>query len=285
MIKISQKNISLLKKIITNKMLFISLVVIILYIGVAILSSLHLIVADWSAEVGEPYAAPSFKNWLGTDIFGRSVLKKTIKGTESALIIGIFVPLISTIIGIVLGGIAGYCGGKIDQAIILFYTTLSSIPSILLLISFSLILEKGLIAIVLALGLTSWVELCRLIRGEVLRHKNKNYIHAARVIGTGDMTIMFKHILPNIFHVVIINFSLQAQYAIKMEVILSYIGLGVQGQPTWGKMIDDAKIELIRGVWWQLFGATFAMLIIVLAINLVGDALRDALDPKLKGRE
>lgn len=95
---------------------------------------------------------------------------------------------------------------------------------------------------------------------------------------------MFKHILPNIFHIVIIQFSLRFQQAIKSEVILSYLGLGVQGVPSWGTMIDDSKLELARGVWWQLGAATFAMFILVLALNLLGDALRDSLDPKLKGK-
>ncbi|MBT6324931.1 MAG: ABC transporter permease, partial [Bdellovibrionales bacterium] len=108
--------------------------------------------------------------------------------------------------------------------------------------------------------------------------------HAASAIGGGHMRKLFRHILPNVFHLVIINFSLQFQFAIKSEVILSYLGLGVQGQPSWGTMIDDAKLELARGVWWQLGAATVAMLIVVLSFNLLGDALRDALDPKLKGK-
>lgn len=117
-----------------------------------------------------------------------------------------------------------------------------------------------------------------------MKHKEREYVQAASAIGGGHFRKLFKHILPNVTHIVIINTSLQFQVAIKSEVILSYLGLGVQGEPSWGTMIDDAKLELVRGVWWQLAGATLAMFIIVLAFNLLGDALRDSLDPKLKGK-
>ena len=198
--------------------------------------------------------------------------------------IGLFTATLSAIIGIILGSIAGYYGGKVDEIIVWFYTTFSSIPGIMLLVAITFILGKGLVAVYLALGLTSWVSLCRLIRGEVIRHKDREYVHAATAIGGGDFRKLFMHILPNVLHIVIINFSLQFQVAIKSEVILSYLGLGVQGRPSWGTMIDDAKLELARGVWWQLAAATFAMFMIVLSLNILGDALRDALDPKLKGK-
>lgn len=115
-----------------------------------------------------------------------------------------------------------------------------------------------------------------------MKHKNREYVQAASAIGAGHKRKLFKHILPNVTHIVIINTSLQFQVAIKSEVILSYLGLGVSGQPSWGTMIDDAKVELARGVWWQLGAATLAMFVIVLAFNILGDALRDSLDPKLK---
>ena len=154
----------------------------------------------------------------------------------------------------------------------------------MLLISITMILGKGIFAVYIALGATSWVTLCRLIRGEVMKHKEREYVQAAGAIGGGHFRKLFLHILPNVTHIVIINTSLQFQFAIKSEVILSYLGLGVQGEPSWGTMIDDAKLELSRGVWWQLAGATTAMFLVVLAFNLLGDALRDSLDPKLKGK-
>jgi peptide/nickel transport system permease protein len=152
----------------------------------------------------------------------------------------------------------------------------------MLLVAFTYVLGKGIFAVYIALGVTNWVSLCRLIRGEFIKHKSREYVLAAESIGATHGVRIFRHILPNVIHIVIINLSLQFQTAIKTEVILSYLGLGAQGQPSWGVMIDDAKLELARGVWWQLTAATAAMFFIVLAFNIFGDALRDALDPKLK---
>lgn len=267
-----------------DKFAVASMIIVGIYALVAVLSAMGLIAADWAAEVAPAYSKPGEGTLLGTDIFGRSVLLKTLKGTEVAMSIGLVTATISAAIGVILGGLAGYFGGKVDEFIVWLYTTVSSIPNIILLISISYILGKGLFAVYLALGLTSWVNLCRLIRGEVIRHKEREYVAAAESIGGGHARKLFLHILPNVMHIVIVNFSLQFQVAIKSEVILSYLGLGVQGRPSWGTMIDDAKLELAREVWWQLASATFAMFVVVLAFSVLGDSLRDALDPKLKGR-
>lgn len=267
-----------------DKMAMFSLGIVVLYSVVALLSSMGLVAGSWEAEVGASYLSPSFQHLLGTDIFGRSVVYKMIKGTEVAMTVALLTSIISIIIGVLLGAIAGYFGGIIDEFIVWFYTTVSSIPSIMLLVAIAFILGKGLVAVCLALAVTSWVSLCRLIRGEVIRHKDREYVQAASSVGCGNFRKLFVHILPNVLHIVIINFSLQFQVAIKSEVILSYLGLGVQGRPSWGSMIDDSKLELARGVWWQLFAASSAMFVIVLAFSILGDALRDALDPKLKGK-
>ncbi len=267
-----------------DKIAVVSFWVVIFYSIIALLVSFGVLASDWGAEVGPSYSAPSADYWLGTDIFGRDVLTKVISGTKVAMSVGLITSLIAIPIGVFLGAIAGFYGGKIDETIVWFYTTFSSIPNIMLLIAIAFILGKGIIAVYLALGLTSWVGLCRLIRGEVMKHKNREYVQAAGAIGAGNFTKLFRHILPNVTHVIIIFTSLQFQRAIKSEVILSYLGIGVQGQPSWGTMIDDSKLELARGVWWQLAGATLAMFVVVLAFNILGDALRDALDPKLKGK-
>jgi ABC-type dipeptide/oligopeptide/nickel transport system permease subunit len=259
-------------------------IIVVVYSVVALLTTMGLIASNWHVEVGPSYMPPSAEYLFGTDIFGRSVWAKTLKGAEVAMSVGLITAIISMIIGVTLGAISGYYGGKTDEFIVWFYTTFSSIPYIMLLVAITFILGKGLLAVYLALGLTSWVSLCRLIRGEVMRHKEREYVQAASAIGGGDFRKLFMHILPNVLHLVIIHFSLQFQIAIKSEVILSYLGLGVQGRPSWGTMIDDAKLELARGVWWQLGAATLAMFLVVLAFNILGDALRDSLDPKLKGK-
>jgi peptide/nickel transport system permease protein len=261
------------------------MVLIVLYSLLALLAKFGLLAATWNVEVAPAYSPPDFSQLstiMGTDIFGRSVFYKVIHGTRIAMSVGLVASLISIPIGVVLGALAGYFGGVIDEIIVWFYTTLSSIPSILLLTAVTFILGKGLFAVYIALGATSWVSLARLVRGEFIKHKTREYVVAAEALGAGHGIRIFRHILPNTMHIVIINFSLQFQTAIKTEVILSYLGLGAVGQPSWGVMIDDAKLELARGVWWQLAAATTAMFFIVLAFNIFGDALRDALDPKLK---
>ena len=272
------------KRLISDKTAMISLIIVVVYTGIALLSARGLIASDWAREVGAPDLPPSAEHWFGTDIFGRDVFAKVLRGTQVAMSVGVATALISIPIGVFLGCIAGYFGGWVDDCVTWLYTTFSSIPNIMLLISITMILGKGLFAVYIALGATSWVTLSRLIRGEVMKHKEREYVQAAGAIGGGHMRKLFRHILPNVTHIVIINTSLQFQIAIKSEVILSYLGIGVQGEPSWGTMIDDAKLEISRGVGWQLAGATLAMFLIVLAFNLLGDALRDSLDPKLKGK-
>lgn len=259
--------------------------IVMLYALAALLTQFGLLASPWDATVGAAYEPPSTHSvaqWFGTDIFGRSVLYKVIHGTRVAMSVGLVSTLISTPIGIILGAAAGYYGGVVDEIVVWFYTTLSTIPQIMLLIAIAFVAGKGLTAIFIALGVTSWIGLARVIRGEFLKHKDRDYVVAADSLGASHFSKIFKHILPNTFHFVIINISIQFMAAIKSEVILSFLGLGVQGQPSWGVMIDDAKLELARGVWWQLAAATVAMFFVVLAFNIIGDALRDALDPKIK---
>ncbi|MBY0515652.1 MAG: ABC transporter permease [Bacteriovoracaceae bacterium] len=271
-------------RLVRDRWALISLIIVLAYSLIALLASFGVGVPDWKTSMGAEYLPPGGSLWLGTDLFGRDVFAKVIHGTKIAMSVGLVTSLIAIPIGVVIGALAGYFGGWIDDIISWFITTFSSIPNIMLLISITLILGKGLTSVYLALGMTGWVGLARLIRGEVMKHKEREYVQAAGAIGGGHLRKLFIHILPNVTHLVIINTSLQFQTAIKSEVILSYLGLGVQGEPSWGTMIDDARMELARGVWWQLAGATVAMFIVVLAFNILGDALRDALDPKLKGK-
>ncbi len=274
-----------LKRIRKDKVALFCLGIVFIYSCIAILAKLDFIAAPWDQVVGASYQAPQWgaiEGLLGTDIFGRSVLYKVLQGTRIAMSVGLVSSLISTPVGIFFGALAGYFGGWVDDVVVWFYTTLSSIPNIMLLIAIAFVLGKGLTSIYIALGITAWVSLARIIRGEFIKHKSRDYVVAAESLGASHFSRIFKHILPNVSHFVIINLSIQFVSAIKAEVILSFLGLGVQGQPSWGVMIDDAKLELSRGVWWQLFGATVGMFFIVLAFNLLGDSLRDALDPKMK---
>ncbi|MGZ3787297.1 MAG: ABC transporter permease [Bacteriovorax sp.] len=275
---------SAILRILSDKLSLTALILVGLYFLVAFLVSIGVLASDWGKEVAASYAEPSSAVWFGADIFGRSVLVKVIKATETAVMLGIVVSMISMFIGAGLGMVAGFFGGIVDEVVVWFYTTVSSIPQIMLLVAIAFILGKGTTSVFLSLGLTSWVGLCRIIRAEVMKHKDREYVQAASAIGAGNTRKLVKHILPNISHLLIINFTQTFDSAIKAEVILSFLGLSVVGRPSWGGMIDDAKLELGRGVWWQLGAATLAMFVIVLAFNILGDALRDALDPKLKGK-
>ena len=244
----------------------------------------------WRDDAG----AISPGHWLGLDFMGRSVFWRLVYGTRVALTVALLAMIIEIIIGFTLGALAGYFGGAVDAIITWLFSTVASVPWILLMISFAYVLKgrtvwgyelTGIPSIVLALGLTTWVGLCRLIRGEVLKHRDRDYVVAAHAMGLGHSRIVFRHILPNVFHLVIINFALGLAAFVHAEVILSFLGLGVTEVPSWGRMIDDAKLELLKGVWWPLLASTVTIFVFSLAVNLFGDALRDALDPKLRGTD
>lgn len=286
-----------LKRILRRKLAAVCFVVIAAYfvlagfIYVAEFFDLKIGPTLWREQVGESYATPSRENILGTDIFGQSVLRKTFYGAKISITVALCASLISIAIGVPAGAIGGYFRGFIDEIIVWIYSTLSSVPYILLILAFAVVLRErtifghkltGITAVYLAIGLTSWVGICRMIRGEVIKHKDREYILAAISYGCSRRRIIFRHILPNVIHLVIIDFSLRFVSFIHAEVILSFLGLGETDRPSWGAMINDARIELSRGVWWQMAAATAAIFVISLALNIFGDALRDSLDPKLR---
>lgn len=286
-----------LRRLKRRKLAIVSFAVILIYFGLAgfiyLAEFLDWQVAPirWSEEVGSQYQPPSAQNVFGTDIFGQSVWRKTLYGAKISITVALCASFISIFIGVPLGAIAGYFRGWVDDVIVWIYSTLSSIPYILLILAFAVVLRDktlfgykltGITSVYLAIGLTSWVGLCRLIRGEVIKHKGRDYVLAAKSYGCGGKRIIFKHLIPNVFHLVIIDFSLRFVSFIHAEVILSFLGLGEATRPSWGAMINDARIELSRGVWWQMAAATVAIFFISLALNIFGDALRDCLDPKLR---
>ena len=187
--------------------------IIVLYTVIGLLTQLGWIASPWDRVVATPYHPPtldSFSMLLGTDIFGRSVFYKVLHGTRIAMSVGLVSSVISIPIGVTLGALAGYFGGWVDDLVVWFYTTLSSIPNIMLLIAIAFILGRGLTAIYVALGVTSWVSLARIIRGEFIKHKSRDYVLAAESLGATHRSRIFKHILPNVSHFIIINLSIQA---------------------------------------------------------------------------
>lgn len=222
---------------------------------------------------------------FGGDKWGRDVLAKTIKGTETSIAVGLLAALIATLIGSLLGALAGYFGGWVDDVLNWFYSIFTSIPYLLLILAVAAVVPrgKGLLSIVLILSLTGWTGVFRQIRAEYLKHKAREYVQAANAIGASDTRMMFLHIFPNVSHVALVQLSLLAVGFIKSEVILSFLGFGVPVDAvSWGSMLNEAQNELILGKWWQLAAATTAMALLVTAFSLFTDALRDALDPRMK---
>jgi len=249
------------------------------------------VMADIRASKGAGAAAPAPAEAraatlpFGGDKWGRDVIAKTIKGSETSIFVGIASALVATALGTLFGAVAGYYGRWVDDAFNWFYSVFNSIPYLLLVLAVAAVLQqKGMLTIILILGLTGWTGVFRLIRAEYLKHKSREYVQAADAIGASNARRMFVHIFPNVSHVVLVQLSILAVGFIKAEVILSFLGFGVPVDVvSWGSMLNEAQNELILGKWWQLVAATVAMATLVTAFSLFTDALRDALDPKLKG--
>ncbi|WP_042862424.1 ABC transporter permease [Acinetobacter modestus] len=221
---------------------------------------------------------------FGADKWGQDILLKTIKGAETSILVGLLSALLAVVIGTFLGAIAGYFGGWVDDVLNWFYNIFTSIPYLLLVLAIAAVLQqKGILSIVLILGLTGWTGVFRLIRAEYMKHKSREYVLAAKAIGVSHLRRMFVHIFPNVSHIALVQISILVVSFIKSEVILSFLGFGVPvGVVSWGSMLNEAQSELILGKWWQLAAASIAMAILVTAFSMFTDALRDAVDPKLK---
>ena len=221
---------------------------------------------------------------FGADKWGQDVLLKTIKGAETSILVGLLSALLAVVIGTFLGAIAGYFGGWIDDVLNWFYNIFTSIPYLLLVLAIAAVLQqKGILSIVLILGLTGWTGVFRLVRAEYMKHTSREYVLAAKAIGVSHSRRMFVHIFPNVSHIALVQISILVVSFIKSEVILSFLGFGVPvGVVSWGSILNEAQSELILGKWWQLAAASIAMAVLVTAFSMFTDALRDALDPKLK---
>jgi peptide/nickel transport system permease protein len=222
---------------------------------------------------------------LGTDKVGNDVFYRGLKGVRTGLIIGGFTTILAIPFAIFFGVLAGYFGGRIDDIVQYIYTTLASIPGILLITAFMLLFGRGLFNLCLIMGITSWTGLCRLLRGETLKLRELEYVFAAKAFGAGHARIILRHIVPNIMHIVLIIFLLDFSSFVLTEALLSYLQIGVEPtRGSWGSMIDISRMELARDpfVWWNLSSAFIFMLVLVLSVNIFGDAVRDALDPRLR---
>lgn len=222
---------------------------------------------------------------LGTDRVGIDVLYQGIKSIRTGMIIGLITTLLAVPFAILMGVMAGYFGGWVDDIIQYIYTVMSSIPSILFIAAFMLVFGQGLLQLCLAMGIASWTSLCRLLRGETLKLREMEYVQAANSMGVRSFTILLRHIVPNILHLVLISAVIAFSGQVLAEAALTYLGIGVGADTySWGTMINDARTELTRDpvIWWKLLTSFIFMIGLVLPANIFGDAVRDALDPRLR---
>ncbi len=223
-------------------------------------------------------AAPLF----GADKWGHDIVKKTVKGAQTSVVVGLMSAVLAVALGSLCGALAGFYGGWVDAVFEWIYTVFTAIPAILMILAVAAVLQqKGVATIVLILGLTGWTGPFRLMRAEYMKHRVRDYVLAAQAIGASGWRRMFVHIFPNVSHVALVQLAIMAVGFIKAEVILSFLGFGVPvGAVSWGSMLNEAQQELLLGKWWQLLAASTAMAALVTALSLLTDAVRDALDPK-----
>ena len=219
--------------------------------------------------------------WLGTDRYGRDILSRLIIGVRVSLAVGLITVILSLSIGILLGAMAGYFGGRTDQLIMWLLNVIWSIPTLLLVFALTLLLGKGFWQVFIAIGLTMWVNVARIVRGQVLAVKELEYVEAARALGFRDSRIIIRHILPNILGPVMVVAASNFASAIVIEAGLSFLGIGVQPpQPSWGLMIKENYNFIITHNPMLALAPGIAIMLLVLAFNLLGNGLRDALNVK-----
>ncbi len=232
--------------------------------------------------LGMEKARPEFP--LGNDNLGRDILSRLLVGSRVSLVVGICTILLASSVGSLLGAVSGFYRGFLDNAVMRLVDVWMAFPSLLMAIAFGAALGPGVANLVAALSLTNWVAYCRIVRAEVLSIREKTYVLSARAIGAGDLRIVLRHVLPNVLAPILVVSTLQMGTVIIAEASLSFLGIGVQTSvPTWGGMLSDGR-EFMRQAWWLATFPGIAISIVVLGVNLLGDGLRDALDPRLRNR-
>ncbi|MGI9048970.1 MAG: ABC transporter permease [Rubrobacteraceae bacterium] len=231
------------------------------------------------AADGSPLG-PSSRFWLGTDALGRDLFSRLVYGARTSMEVAVLANVVSTFIGIAIGALAGFFGGVIDAALMRFTDVMMSFPVILFAAFISVVLTPGIGVVIFVIGFVSWFYLARIVRGEVLSVRNREYVEAARSIGVGQLRILLRHLLPQVYGQIIVYVTLGFSTTVLYEAILSFLGVGIQPPtPSWGNLISDGDQYLTIAPWIAIFPG-IAIAVTVLGLNLLGDGLRDALDPR-----
>ena len=265
-----------------NKVAVVSALIL---IGLIVICFIAPLITSYDPEkqvLSERLLSPSLKHWWGTDQYGRDIFTRCVYGCRVSLSVGIISQLIATIIGYFMGVTAGYVGGKTDDTISFVMQVFSSFPFLLFAMALMYALGPGITNLYISLGLLSWASTAKLIRGQVMQLKGQEYIQACKVDGGSTLRIIIKHLLPNCIPMLIVSITLGIPSAILSEASLSYLGLGVPSpKPSWGSMIAESQDFIRSNTYYSLFPG-LCIIVTVMAFNMMGDGLRDALDPKLR---
>ncbi len=265
-----------------NKMAVVSALILVSLIVICFIAPLITSYDPEKQVLSERLLSPSLKHWWGTDQYGRDIFTRCVYGCRVSLSVGIISQLIATIIGYFMGVTAGYVGGKTDDAISFVMQVFSSFPFLLFAMALMYALGPGITNLYISLGLLSWASTAKLIRGQVMQLKGQEYIQACKVDGGSTLRIILKHLLPNCIPMLIVSITLGIPSAILSEASLSYLGLGVPSpKPSWGSMIAESQDFIRSNTYYSLFPG-LCIIVTVMAFNMMGDGLRDALDPKLR---
>ena len=257
------------------------LAVVILYLAAAMGVWLGLWGGGWGEVEGGKWEPVSAAHWFGTNLIGQDIFQRALFSVSTAFEIGLVVAVLATALGAVLGALAGFFSGRFtDEVVVWAMGVLDSIPFYLLVAAIAFALEGNPYAMHIAMISTFWVTTARLVRGEVIKLRNLEFIEAAHAIGVGELTIIFRHLLPNTLHILLVQSTITFVAAIKSEVILSFLGLGMKEGMSWGLMIAESTFEVLAGFFNNFLAASLLMFGLVMAFNMLADALQDALDPR-----
>jgi peptide/nickel transport system permease protein len=275
---------SFYKRFARNKGAVVGSAIVLVVIAVALLAGLIYPVSPWNS-VGEPLLDPlaDMQYPLGTDMLGRDIAAGLAHGARVSLLVGLVSTSVAVLIGISIGAIAGYYGGRIDDLLMRFTEFFQTIPTLAMAVVLVAIFQPSITSIISAIAVVSWPPVARLVRGEFMSLRSREFVQAAVVIGQSSSRIIFTQILPNTMSPIIVTASLMIATAILTESALSFLGLGDRNLMSWGFMIGAAR-TMIRDAWWMSFFPGIAILLTVLAVNLIGEGLNDALNPHLRSR-